>query len=507
MKFITSFSLLAVLFLSLYCCSNESHSRGKSLAEQYCANCHQLPNPGDLPKNIWASKILPKMGAYYGIYHVESRSSILGNARAAKYTDHLYPVLRKIDSTDWADLVNYYVSLAPDKLAGSEAGQPLDSLSQFRQREVMGNSTNPTAPYTTMIHFDSASEKIYTGGPGRSRGELQIFDANHVYQKSLRALSPPTAINPEREVILEIGSLLPSDLPRGSVSTLDGSLENAIQLDTLARPVDFIFIDLDRNGKEEMVVAEYGNMVGALKSYEKDTLGKWKLSKTLLDQPGAIRLRKADLDKDGFEDLLVLFGQGNESVYVVYSRPTIPELEQLIQFPPSYGSSDLEVIDFDGDGHLDLFTTNGDNFDYQPIPKPYHGIRYHRNQGDNTFKEEWFYPFDGAYNVEIADFDLDGDYDLATIAYFVPPYRRNIKSFIYLEQTDKSTANNLVFRASTFVKPEGHHYLCMTSGDVDGDGDIDILLGNFAAYLPDGIGKSAQKVDDPMYIFLENLSR
>ena len=52
-----------------------------------------------------------------------------------------------------------------------------------------------------------------------------------------------------------------------------------------------------------------------------------------------------------------------------------------MRYQPNYGSSWFEMMDFDGDGDLDLITANGDNADLTYTQKPYHGMRISLNDG------------------------------------------------------------------------------------------------------------------------------
>ncbi|MEL6140220.1 MAG: VCBS repeat-containing protein [Bacteroidota bacterium] len=480
---------------------------GETLANTYCGNCHLVPEPTDLTRAIWLGKVLPQMGAMYGVYESQPRSYYL-NGPQAPFIEDLYPEERLLDSADWANIVAYYLNLSLDELPERQADLPLDEMTQFIPTYVEGDTSLANQPQATMIAFDPERRQICVGGAYERTNQLLYFSPQHSIIDTRPANSSPVAFIAEEDLVLEIGSLLPSDIPIGGLSSLteDGKLETL--LDSLLRPVDMLKMDLDLNGQNELIIAEYGNLKGRISAYEWNEYGQLMRKYILIQQAGAIRLRKADLNGDGNDDLIAMFGQGDESVKVAYSRSDGSlKMETLLRFPPSYGSSDIEVIDFDKDGHLDLLTTNGDNYDYQPFPKPYHGIRYFRNQGDNSYQEEWFYYLDGAYGVEVADFDLDGDNDIAAIAYFVPPTKRSVRSFVYLQQ-EPSRRGRLNFRAYSFRKPAGQYYLCLSSGDVDQDGDIDLLLGNFGAYLPDGMfGRSNRKEAQAIYIYLDNQAK
>jgi hypothetical protein len=131
------------------------------------------------------------------------------------------------------------------------------------------------------------------------------------------------------------------------------------------------------------------------------------------------------------------------------------------------------LFDFDGDGNEDIIYTAGDNADYDPITKPYHGIRIFMNDGSNHFKESFFYPLNGAYKVIPSDYDNDGDIDMAAISFF-PDYENSPEeSFVYLE--NKGEMN---FDASTFPGSSDGRWMAMDAGDMDGDGDLDLLLGS-----------------------------
>jgi len=130
--------------------------------------------------------------------------------------------------------------------------------------------------------------------------------------------------------------------------------------------------------------------------------------------------------------------------------------------------------DFNGDGRPDFVVTNGDNGEYPSPPKSYHGIRVYLNRGGMKYEKSLFLPLNGAFRALARDYDADGDTDIAAVSYF-PNYNKSPReSFVYFENKDgKYTAN-------TFRTCISGRWLTMDAGDVDGDGDIDLALGNYS---------------------------
>ena len=132
----------------------------------------------------------------------------------------------------------------------------------------------------------------------------------------------------------------------------------------------------------------------------------------------------------------------------------------------------MTLVDFDGDGAMDILTTNGDNADYTPFAKRYHGVRLYMNDGANRFTEVLFYPQHGSYKALPVDFDQDGDLDIAAISFFPDYASAPQESFVYLQNR-----GNMQFVAHTFAEAQDARWLTMDAGDVDLDGDADIVLG------------------------------
>jgi hypothetical protein len=146
----------------------------------------------------------------------------------------------------------------------------------------------------------------------------------------------------------------------------------------------------------------------------------------------------------------------------------------LLQFDAVFGSSYMEVADVNKDGYDDIIISNGDNADYSHSKKAYHGVHIFLNDHRNNFKESYFYPAYGASKTVARDFDQDGDLDLAMIAFFAENDKGKIETFLYFQNQ-----GNLTFKVSNLQIPDGGRYIAMDAGDVDRDGDIDILLGNY----------------------------
>ena len=109
-------------------------------------------------------------------------------------------------------------------------------------------------------------------------------------------------------------------------------------------------------------------------------------------------------------------------------------------------------------------------------------MRIHINNGNNNFAEEYFYAMNGATRLVADDFDDDGDIDFGVLSTF-PDYENKPEfSFVYLENTN---ADAFKFTPYTLEEANLGRWLLMDKGDVDQDGDMDILLSSFTySFIP-----------------------
>jgi len=503
---IKSFKILwYILFLISLSCSTPKRQKGAKLFNTYCSMCHITPSIQDLPKNIWINKILPDMGARLGIRD-SSYNPFKGlsfpQIDAINHTG-VYPYKPIIQKKDWALLKEYVIKLAPDSIRKPKITTPSRELSLFSTNPISLDSAKGTA--ITFLHYDNNNKKLLYGD---FLGRLAKYD--FIKKKSYPIGQFGSAITDYTETnnigyVTAVGYLNPSEISSGKIFVIK---DNKIKIipEVFHRPVNTLVRDLNGNGKDELVVSEFGNLSGKLTLLIQDDSLHYN-KRILLNQPGAIRVLANDMNKDGKLDLIVLTAQGDEAIYILYQEDNLNfKVDKVIRFSPVYGSSWFELIDYDGDGDQDIITVNGDNGDKSDIPKPYHGMRININDGTNHFKEIYFFPMYGATRLVANDFDQDGDIDFGIVSAY-PDYKDKPQySFVYLENKSKDTIFN--FTPHTFKKSLLGKWFLMDYGDIDADGDNDIILSSFTypfAPAPDKLLKFWKKNNVDIMVLVNKL--
>ncbi len=492
------FFLLVISQLTISCVLDRTKQEEHLYAIR-CGSCHLPPDPASLPKHIWKENILPDMGARLGIRQDGyDPHKGLGYAELAEIVrQNIYPKQPLISEEEWDVLTHYIMNLAPDSLDHSEyENREVAPLSFFRPHL----KSLKDGPGAIVTQIDVLNDTLYIG---TGQGEVFIWDGEKKERK-FRVDSPVLDVDRVSEgyVAISVGKLDPTEQRFGQVVHIQDQQQQIIA-NQLHRPVNQLIVDLNNDSMNEIVVSEFGNYSGMLSLFVQNGNGGYQ-KQTLINAAGAINTFAEDMNNDGKLDLIAIVTQGDESVYVLYQQDSLKfDLKKVIQLAPTHGSSWFDLIDYNHDGLKDIVIANGDNADNSYVYKPYHGIRLFINQGNDEFEQKYFFPMHGATKVIARDFDQDNDIDFAVSSFF-PDYKNYRKeSFLFLENTNEK---KFEFIVQNFQESDAGRWMVMTSGDIDHDGDEDIILGSTTqpfGFVPEALENEwmDNKVD---FIILEN---
>jgi hypothetical protein len=422
-----------------------------------------------LVKSNWLNGALKQMAPFLGVSKVNLEKRPDGGLVKEA---NIFPETPVISQADWEAITTYYSNAAPAMLVVARRIEARTEL--FAPRALL---RSPDAPCTTLLQIDQNRGQFYVGD-AQTR-TLKRVDRWGAVLREWPADSGPVALNRfgSNLLVTLIGRILPSDEPVGQLWQLaEGSTnaESKALIRGLRRPVHATVIDLDQDGREDLVISSFGNRLGRLSWFRSDSEGRFRET-VLADTPGTVRCLPFDWNGDGFADLTVLRAQGREGadLYVNNIHGGF-ERRTLWDDPPSHGNAFLDLADFDHDQRPEMIVVNGDSGDFPCAAKPYQGLRIFAIDRELKAQLRFQFQMPGAYGARAADFDLDGDLDIALVSYF-PDYQQGVaQSFVYLR-------NDGHWRFTPHVVPnlDQGRWIMLDAGDLDGDGDTDLLLGSF----------------------------
>jgi len=437
-----------------------------------CANCHELPPPDLLPKARW-----PRM--LQGM-----------NARIVKYA-----LGAQLSAQDLRQVTHYYVSRAPESIEESE---PLYASSPIQFQGVMLGEPPPT-PGASVFQPPAIGDVLITDLDGDGHRDVLVSDdranelrwihrvgAETVGEDSLARLPAPARKeiadldgDGRTDIVVAcLGSIIPTMARVGQVALLHGEergFSQRVLLGGVARVADVRIADLDRDGDLDVAYAAYGSYkMGEAGWLEQRGDGSFA-RRVLLERSGISHVPIADLDGDGALDLVALVSQEHEELLVFFGdgRGGFEPRTLFRAEHPMFGMAGIELADMDSDGDGDVVFANGDALDDDLFPKPWHGVRWLENAGGRRFELHEVVRFPGAYAVASGDVDGDGDRDLVATSMMNRWEDLSRQSVIWLENDgDKGFTPHALDASPTSL-------VTVDVGDLDGDGRADVVAGAF----------------------------
>ncbi|OUJ75788.1 FG-GAP-like repeat-containing protein [Hymenobacter crusticola] len=246
-----------------------------------------------------------------------------------------------------------------------------------------------------------------------------------------------------------------------------GSFSGTQQVSVGFDPSAVALVDVDADGDLDLLTANYSSNSVSVRL--NNGQGSFSGGSEVAVGAQPVSLAVGDVDNDGDLDLLTpSFSGTTVSVRLNNGTGTFSGNGEV-----SVGFNPHSVVlgDLDGDGDLDLVTANYN--DYTPNTLNSSTVSVRLNTGSGTFSgtQNQLVPWRGAVSVALGDVDGDGDLDLA-IANENNYGTENSTAVIRL-----NTTGTFSFWQNVTV---GRGVGSLAFGDVDGDGDVDLITSNGA---------------------------
>ncbi len=370
-----------------------------------------------------------------------------------------------------SDITAFYYGFAPEELPRLPYADDLSHLLKPKQIKQIGRAAKlPLVVKLKSVAFtESKAHQILLCDGETDTVSLFELRGNQWQEKILANIPVPSNAtvadmdgDGDLDVVVSALGLFfpPTGVFAGKVFVLEqaspGKFEKRLVQDKLGRVTDAQPLDMDGDGDMDIVLAVFGGDVPGEIAWLENKGNKSAFEKhTLLPIGGALNITPVDINGDGRLDLVSFFTQEFEHILALINKGG-GEYERAVLFQaatPIGGPTSINFPDMDNDGDADILFTNGDAHDYQHDPKPYHGVQWLENKGNLAFEYHEVGRFYGASYAQAGDVDGDGDMDVVASSWNNYWDDPKRQTLVWYENTGKFafTSHGLMNRPKSMV--------------------------------------------------------